>query len=71
MLDLINRDVEIDFKLTPLMQNLVNDAEEACANDDYNYYNIASSISVIGKELCVEGFLTEKQWHTLERRYPE
>ncbi len=36
MLDLINRDVKIDFKLTPLMQNLVNDAEEACANDDYN-----------------------------------
>ena len=66
----IDNDIEIDFKLSITMTDLVNKAEEADILDDYGLYmNLAYAIDSQGKKEASQHFITETEWKKLTRRY--
>ena len=67
----INDDVKIDFPVSKLLQNTMEDAEAADLENNYEYFGLASAIDVVCKGLFARGKLTEEQWNTVCNRYPE
>lgn len=67
----INRDITINFPIPPVLQNLINDAEEAERNGNHEYFAIADAIDVFCKGLVSTGYYTETQWDTICLKYPQ
>ena len=66
----INNDIEIDFELSKVMQNLVDEAEKADILGDYGLYmNIADAIDSQGKKEVTHHIIRESEWKKLTRRY--
>ncbi len=66
----INNEIEIDFDLTPTMEDLVKKAEEADILDDYGLYmNLADAIDSESKLEATHHIITETEWRKLVRRY--
>ena len=67
----INRDIEIDFPIPPLLQELIDDAEEAERKHNHEYFAIADAIDVFCKGLVSTGYYNEYQWDIICARYPQ
>ena len=67
----INRDVKIDFPIPPLLQELIDDAEEAERKQNLEYFAIADAIDVFCKGLVSTGYYSEYQWDIVCARYPQ
>lgn len=67
----INDKVKIDFPLPPLLQGLVDEAEEADREQNVEYSGIADAIDVCCKGLVSTGVFTQYQWDLMCRRYPQ
>jgi len=66
----INNEVEIDFELPKVIQNLVNDAEKADMLNDYELYsNIVDAIDVRAKKEVAHHRMRENEWKKLNKRY--
>lgn len=66
----INDKVKIDFHLSKVMKNLVDQAEKADILDDYGLYmNIADAIDSQGKLETTHHELREIEWIKLTQRY--
>jgi len=66
----INNDVVIDFELSHIMQDLVEQAEKADILEDYGLYmNLAYAIDTRAKREVSRHLLTEREWRMLSRRY--
>lgn len=66
----INNDIDIDFKLSKTMQDLVGEAEKADILNDYGLYmNIADAIDSQGKKETSHHIIRESQWKKLTKRY--
>ena len=66
----INNDIDIDFKLSKTMQDLVDEAEKADILNDYGLYmNIADAIDSQGKKETSHHIIRESQWKKLTKRY--
>ena len=66
----IDKNVEIDFELTPTMSDLVNKCEAADILNDYGLYmNLADAIDSQGKKEVARHTITETEWGKLIRRY--
>ncbi|MBE6136286.1 MAG: hypothetical protein E7181_03370 [Erysipelotrichaceae bacterium] len=66
----INNEVEIDFELPKVIQNLVNDAEKADMLNDYELFsNIVDAIDVRAKKEVAHHRMRENEWKKLNKRY--
>ena len=66
----INNNILIDFDLSPKIQKLVKEAEEADLLNDYGLYmNLADAIDVQAKKEVSHHELKESQWNKLIMRY--
>ena len=66
----IDYEVEIDFELPKVLQNLVNDAEKADMLNDYELYsNIVDAIDVRAKKEVTHHRMRENEWKKLNKRY--
>lgn len=65
----INNEIEIDFPLPKLMQNLIVRLEELEAAGDYSYFNVSEALDCAAKEMVVQGLMTKEQWDLLCAKY--
>ena len=66
----INNDILIDFELSPKIEKLIKEAEEADLWNDYGLYmNLAYAIDAEAKKEVSHHDLKESQWNKLTRRY--
>ena len=66
----INNNILIDFDLSPKIQKLVKEAEEADLLNDYGLYmNLAYAIDAQAKKEVSHHELKESQWNKLTMRY--
>ena len=66
----INNNILIDFDLSPKIQKLVKEAEEADLMNDYGLYmNLAYAIDAQAKKEVSHHELKESQWNKLIMRY--
>lgn len=67
----INDSVELDFKMSAVMQNTIREAEEAdLANDFYTYLMLSNELDLMGKEAFATGRISRKQWDAINQRFP-
>ena len=66
----INNDILIDFDLSPKIERLTKEAEEADLLNDYGLYmNLAYAIDAEAKKEVSNNNLKESQWNKLAKRY--
>ena len=66
----INNDILIDFDLSPKIERLTKEAEEADLLNDYGLYmNLAYAIDAEAKKEVSNSNLKESQWNKLAKRY--
>ena len=66
----IDNEIQIDFELSKVMQNLVDEAEMADILNDYGLYmNLADAIDSQAKKETTHHLLRESEWKQLIRRY--
>lgn len=67
----VNDDVKIDFPVSKLMKNTMEEAEQYDLEKNTSEYNAVSEmIELFGKEGYVTGMYTKEQWDKLCERYP-
>lgn len=66
----INDAIKIDFPISKLLQNTIEEAESLDLNKDIEYFCVAESIDVIAKGLFASGKINKEQWDKLCLRYP-
>lgn len=67
--DMIDYSVVVDFDVPESVRYLMDECERLNEEDSPAYYNYSETLGYVCKELVVLGKMTEKQWHTIERRY--
>lgn len=67
----INDSVKIDFKIPEALRYLMEEAEEADIKNDGSYFNLADTIDTVSKNCYADGLISESQWNTINRRYPQ
>ena len=66
----INNNILIDFELSPKIEKLIKEAEEADLLNDYGLYmNLAYAIDAQAKKEVSHHELKESQWNKLTMRY--
>lgn len=66
----INNDILTDFDLSPKIEKLIKEAEEADLLNDYGLYmNLAYAIDAEAKKEVSNNSLKESQWNKLAKRY--
>ena len=66
----INNDISIDVDLSPKIERLTKEAEEADILNDYGLYmNLAYAIDAEAKKEVSNNNLKESQWNKLAKRY--
>ena len=66
----INNNILIDFDLSPKIEKLIKEAEEADLLNDYGLYmNVAYAIDAQAKKEVSHHELKESQWNKLTMRY--
>jgi hypothetical protein len=66
----INDEVKIDFEVPEILQDIINQTEDADkANNLMLYCDLAECVDVLAKNLYTDGMITKKQWDTLVMRY--
>ena len=70
-MNFIDDEVKVDFPVPKIVKTIMDKCEEYDREDDYGSYEPYTShlTAVLCKNLCADGVLTSKQWHTIERRY--
>jgi hypothetical protein len=66
----INDDIKIDFKVSRLLKNTMEEAEELDRTGSVEYEAVADAIDVICKAHVTNGHMTEEQWNIVTARYP-
>lgn len=67
----IDDSVELDFPLSSVMKEAIEEAEEAdLANDFFRYAMLSDDLDLMGKSAFTNGRITHKQWDDLCRRFP-
>lgn len=70
-LNFINTDIQIDFKLSRTMEDLIVQIEMANANQDCCLYlNLADAIDSQAKKEVEYHIISETEWKQLNKRYP-
>lgn len=71
MSNFIDDDVILDFTLPRDLQRLADICEKADRENNYPVYQpYADTLTEVnGKEACVQGHITRKQWEQLQMRY--
>lgn len=68
----VQDDVILDFEIhSKPLQNLLTEAEELDLAESGEYFCVADMIDVFAKNMVVGGLLSQEQWGTLCRRYPQ
>jgi hypothetical protein len=66
----INDEVKIDFEVPEILQDIIDQAEEADKSDNLMLYcDLSECVDVLAKNLYTDGLITKKQWDTLAMRY--
>lgn len=65
----VDDNVNIDFKLPSMIQDLVNELEEMDRNEDWSYFDRCGFIENITKEFVINGEMTGRQRDILCQRY--
>lgn len=65
----IKEEVEIDFKVSKVMKNMMEECEKLDLEEDYAYFNYCETLGYMCKEAYVQGKMTKKQWEIIEERY--
>ena len=66
----INEDIVIDFPVSKVLQNTMNEAEELDLEENPEYFCVADILDVLCKEAFVNKKITRAQWNTIVNRYP-
>ncbi len=67
----VNESVVIDFPVSKVMRNTMEEAEQYDMENNVSEYNAVSEmIELFGKEGFVNGLYTKEQWQKLCERYP-
>lgn len=66
----INDDIKIDFEVSKLLKNTMEEAEELDRIGSVEYTAVADAIDVICKAHVTSGHMTEEQWDIVTARYP-
>ena len=68
----INDDYKLDFEVPKSLQNLIDIAEKADADEDLGLYiNYADAIDDAAKILCSKGAITREMWALVCARYTQ
>lgn len=67
----IDDSIELDFKISNVMRETIEEAEEAdLANDFPRYLMPADELELMGKEAYAIGRIAHKQWDMLCQKFP-
>lgn len=66
----VNDAVEIDFPVSKVMRNTMDEAEELDLCESVEYSAVADILDVMAKEAYVNKLITREQWDKICRRYP-
>lgn len=66
----VNYDIVIDFKVSKIMKEQMEEAERLDAEGSVEYDAVADIIDVLAKEGYVNHLYTKEQWDKLVMRYP-
>ena len=66
----INDNIKIDFPVSRVMQNTMDEAEELDLANDIEYNAVADILDIMCKEAYVNKLLTKAQWRQICTRYP-
>ncbi len=66
----VSDDVKIDFKISVVMKNTMEEAEQLDLEESPEYAHVADILDVMGKEAFVNKLITRKQWDAIVERYP-
>lgn len=67
----VNDKIKIDFPISNLMKNTMEEAEQLDLEKNIGEYSsIADSLDLMGKEAFVNKIITKEQWNKICERYP-
>lgn len=66
----VNDAVKIDFPISNVMQNTMDEAEMLDLEENTEYSAVADILDLMGKEAYVNGLITKEQWDKICMRYP-
>lgn len=71
-MNFINDEIEINFAVPTVIQDMIDLAEEADKNNDLgSYIAYADNLDTVAKNCCADGAITQRQWGILCRRYTQ
>ena len=70
MKNFIYDSIIIDFEVPKILQNCIDEAEKADAENSLGTYLAwADNLDTVAKNCCAAGAITEEMWNTLNMRY--